>query len=111
MSMSASLELRVPFLDHELVEYALQLPEAEMRRGPGPKGLLVAACKDLLPESVQDREKMGFCLPLERWMLSSLPPSIQEGLEQVRRHTPIRQSAVDRVEAGFRAHRLHSTRL
>ena len=52
MSMAVSLELRVPFLDHELVEYSLGLPAAEKRRYRGTKGLLVEACRDLLPPSV-----------------------------------------------------------
>ena len=52
MSMAVSLELRVPFLDHELVEYILGLPAAAKKRYPGTKGLLVEACRDLLPPSV-----------------------------------------------------------
>ncbi len=49
MSMAVSLEMRVPFLDHELVEYVLGLPAAVKKRYRGVKGLLVEACRDLLP--------------------------------------------------------------
>ncbi|MGH8164003.1 MAG: asparagine synthase (glutamine-hydrolyzing), partial [Rhodanobacteraceae bacterium] len=68
MSMAVSLELRVPFLDHELVEYSLGLPAAEKRRYPGVKGLLVEACRDLLPPAVYQRPKRGFALPMQKWM-------------------------------------------
>src|SRR5260221_92332 len=64
MSMAASLELRVPFLDHELVEFVLSLSARQKRNGKKRvKGLLVEACLDLLPSAVYDRPKMGFTLP------------------------------------------------
>ncbi len=72
MSMAVSLELRVPFLDHELVEYSLGLPAAEKRRYRGTKGLLVEACRDLLPPSVYERPKRGFTLPMQQWMAGPL---------------------------------------
>jgi asparagine synthase (glutamine-hydrolysing) len=59
MSMAVSLELRVPFLDHELVEYSLGLPAAEKKRYGGTKGLLIEACRDLLPPAVYERRKAG----------------------------------------------------
>ena len=49
MSMAVSLELRVPFLDHRLVEYSLGLPAREKTRSGRPKGLLIEATRDLLP--------------------------------------------------------------
>ena len=72
MSMAVSLELRVPFLDHELVEYVLGLPAAEKKRPGGAKMLLVEACRDLLPVSVYDRPKRGFTLPMKEWMSGPL---------------------------------------
>ena len=71
MSMAVSLELRMPFLDHELVEYSLGLPAAEKRRYGGTKGLLVEACRDLLPPAVYERPKVGFALPMRKWMRGS----------------------------------------
>ncbi len=82
MSMAVSLELRVPFLDHELVEYVLGLPEAAKKRYPGPKGLLVEACRDLLPPSVYRRPKAGFVLPMKVWMLGPLASFVEEGLRE-----------------------------
>src|SRR4029077_12902919 len=57
MSMAVSLAMRVPFLDHQLVEYVLGLPAAVKKSYRGVKGLLVEACRDLLPVSVYDRPK------------------------------------------------------
>ena len=83
MSMAVSLELRVPFLDHELVEYSLGLPATEKRRYRGTKGLLVEACRDLLPPAVYERPKRGFALPMEKWMAGPLAPFVEEGLREV----------------------------
>jgi asparagine synthase (glutamine-hydrolysing) len=71
MSMAHALEVRVPFLDHELVEYVLGLPDI-MKTGQGPKPLLVKAMGDLLPRQIIDRPKMGFTLPWEFWMKGEL---------------------------------------
>jgi len=111
MSMAASLELRVPFLDHELVEYVLQLPEAEMRRWPRTEGLLLAACAPLLPENVYNRRKMGFCLPMDAWTRGPLRSVVEEGLAQVTALTPISQEVVKNMRALFDTGALHWTRL
>jgi asparagine synthase (glutamine-hydrolysing) len=111
MSMACSIELRIPFLDHELVEYVLQLPEAEMRRWPGSKGLLIAACKDLLPEGVYNRRKMGFSLPMDHWMRGPLRSLVEESLSDVTELTPIRPAVVRKMRAQFNAGGLHWTRL
>ena len=93
MSMAVSLELRVPFLDHELVEYVLGLPEAAKKRYPGPKGLLVEACRDLLPPSVYRRPKAGFVLPMKVWMLGPLASFVEEGLAR-NGFTPLASSSL-----------------
>jgi len=67
MSMAASLEVRVPFLDHRLVEFALKLPgEKHWKHGKG-KNLLRKAVADLLPEEIFMHKKQGFSIPLHRW--------------------------------------------
>ena len=60
MSMAHALELRVPFLDHELVEYVLGIPDI-IKKPVTPKELLVEAFKDKLPSEVYDRKKNGIC--------------------------------------------------
>ena len=67
MSMAASIESRVPFLDHVLVEYAARLPDACKISGLTTKRVLRLATKGLLPESIRTRPKMGFPVPFAEW--------------------------------------------
>lgn len=68
MSMSHSLELRPVLLDHELVKTMFALPSAHKLKGNVNKQLLVDAVRDLLPEAVYKRKKMGFEFPVGFWM-------------------------------------------
>ena len=72
MSMRHSLEVRVPFLDHPLVEFALSLSDSAKRHAERPKALLVAALADLLPEEVVSQNKRTFTLPWEAWLRGPL---------------------------------------
>ena len=67
MSMAASIESRVPFLDHTLVEFAARLPDAWKLRGWTTKRVLREAMVGLLPESILKRPKMGFPVPFAQW--------------------------------------------
>jgi asparagine synthase (glutamine-hydrolysing) len=111
MSMAVSLELRVPFLDHELVEYVLGLPETAKKRYPGPKGLLVEACRDLLPSSVYRRPKAGFVLPMKVWMLGPLASFVEEGLRETVSRLLLPQAWVNAISGAFQRGRLHWTRV
>lgn len=71
MSMAHALEVRVPFLDHRLVEFALLLSD-KMKFPHTPKALLVESLEDLLPEEIVHRPKMGFTFPWESWMKGEL---------------------------------------
>jgi asparagine synthase (glutamine-hydrolysing) len=68
MSMAASIESRVPFLDHEFVEYAAGIPGRHKLHGWQTKAVLRAAVKDLLPREILSRSKMGFPVPIGRWL-------------------------------------------
>ena len=68
MSMSASIESRVPFLDHELVEFAARLPERMKLSGFRTKRVLRAAMHGLVPASIVTRPKMGFPVPFSGWV-------------------------------------------
>jgi asparagine synthase (glutamine-hydrolysing) len=67
MSMAASIESRVPFLDHKLVEFVATMPPEWKLSGFTTKRVLREAAKDLLPESILRRPKMGFPVPFGIW--------------------------------------------
>src|SRR5205085_11919565 len=67
MSMATSIESRVPFLDHKLVEYASSLPDGWKLNGWTTKRVLRESMKGLLPESILNRPKMGFPVPFSGW--------------------------------------------
>ena len=67
MSMAASIESRVPFLDHPLAEFAARMPERMKLRGMTTKWVLRQAMKDRLPEEILSRKKMGFPVPVGSW--------------------------------------------
>jgi len=77
-SMANSLEVRAPFLDRELVEYALRLPtRLKIRAGRG-KWLLRRAFADVLPSETAARGKQGFGLPIGAWLRTSLRPLLDD---------------------------------
>ena len=68
MSMAASIESRVPFLDHHLVEFAHSLPQRLKLRGVTTKVVLREAMKGILPAEILSRKKMGFPVPMGAWL-------------------------------------------
>jgi asparagine synthase (glutamine-hydrolysing) len=68
MSMAASIESRVPFLDHALVEFTARIPPKYSTKGMAGKCILKSAVADLLPEAIMSRKKMGFPTPWEFWL-------------------------------------------
>jgi asparagine synthase (glutamine-hydrolysing) len=107
MSMAASIESRVPFLDHVLVEFAANIPAKFQLRGLAGKNILKKAVEDLLPHSIIYRQKLGFPTPWSGWLagaqldvVESLllePRSMDRGL--------FKRAAVERL---FREHRARS---
>jgi len=67
MSMAASIESRVPFLDHKLVEYAARMPRRMKLRGGDTKWILRETMKGVLPTEILERPKMGFPVPVGNW--------------------------------------------
>jgi asparagine synthase (glutamine-hydrolysing) len=82
MSMANGLEVRVPFLDHELVELLLGIDD-RFKRPVTPKKLLVDSFSGLLPEAIYNRPKMGFVLPYEKWMKEDLREFCQQRLTEL----------------------------
>jgi asparagine synthase (glutamine-hydrolysing) len=78
MSMAASLESRVPFLDHTLVEFTARLPERMKLRRLTTKYVLRRSMKGVLPEPILTRRKMGFPVPVGAWFRGAYRPVIDE---------------------------------
>jgi asparagine synthase (glutamine-hydrolysing) len=72
MSMAHSLEVRVPLLDHELVDYVMSVRDVHKQPNGTPKRLLVESLGELLPQQVVHRPKQGFTLPFDPWMRGPL---------------------------------------
>jgi asparagine synthase (glutamine-hydrolysing) len=80
MTMATGVELRVPFLDHRLVEFAATLPDSSKLCGKTGKTLLRRAMRGLLPEVIIDRPKKGFPVPLASWLRGPLRQFTQDQL-------------------------------
>ena len=78
MSMAASIESRVPFLDHKLVEFTSRLPERLKLRGWTTKYILRRSMKGVLPEAILKRSKMGFPVPVGSWFRGPFRSVIDE---------------------------------
>jgi asparagine synthase (glutamine-hydrolysing) len=114
MSMAASVESRVPFLDHGIVEFSARIPARFSLKGMAGKQILKEALEGLLPKSILYRKKMGFPTPWSQWLreagwkhVSELilsPRSFERGLFQ--------RKAVERLLGEHRAgHVDHSNRI
>jgi asparagine synthase (glutamine-hydrolysing) len=79
-SMAASLEVRAPFLDPDLVEFLLSVPTRFKRRNGTGKLLLRQLMRGRVPDEVIDRPKVGFGVPLDAWLRGSLAPLLREML-------------------------------
>ncbi len=108
MSMAHSLEVRVPFLDHPLVEFAARLPGRVRVDGHPPKWLLTRALGDRLPAGV-GRVKRGFTFPIGEWMAGPLRRQVDETLGDGA--GLFRPEAVARLRARVDAGHSHWSRL
>jgi asparagine synthase (glutamine-hydrolysing) len=114
MSMAASIESRVPFLDHEFVEFSTRVPESLKLRGGEGKYLVKKAIEGLVPQEIIYRPKMGFPTPIRNWLMDSRANGLfrllddKEGLVAayvdggelaalIERHRSGREDATDRI--------------
>ena len=79
-SMACALEVRSPFLDHKLVEFAASLPWNFRLHGNDRKHILKATFADLLPSEILNRRKRGFGIPLSRWLRTTWRKQVEETL-------------------------------
>jgi asparagine synthase (glutamine-hydrolysing) len=96
LSMAHSVEVRPPFLDHRLVEFAASLPGSLKIRNGRVKHILKEAVKDLLPADLLGRPKEGFIMPINEWLLGKLKTYVQATLASDRlvRHGLFRPAAI-----------------
>jgi asparagine synthase (glutamine-hydrolysing) len=114
MSMAASIESRVPFLDHTLVEFAAGIPDGVKMVGRTQKYVLKKAVRNLLPRDIVYRKKMGFPTPLRQWLLDARAEPLYAALRSrdgllaayldsreveslIERHRSGREDATDRI--------------
>lgn len=104
MSMAHGLELRVPFLDRELVEACFRIPGRDKLQGGSPKSLLLASLGVELPKEIVNRPKRGFTLPFERWLRGELRPIVEDAVAKTDwDHLSINARAVREVWKRFLA--------
>jgi len=106
MSMAHSVEMRVPYLDHRLVERVLSLPARFKLDRERPKPLLLDALDGRVPRAVWNRPKMGFTFPMARWMRKRAPKLRATSLES----KLLDRRAIERVWDGFCRGRDHWSR-
>ena len=97
-SMANSLEVRVPFLDHRLVEFVGRLPKNAKYKAGVPKSLLVEALSDLLPDEVVGQSKRTFTLPWDVWLRGPLGVRLSQDLSNLT--PPLRQYLNPRAVRG-----------
>jgi len=95
VSMAHSLEVRVPYLDTEIIDFALALPDSsksgdgkkinESYKETGAKRILLDATRDLIPQGLQEQTKSGFAMPMDSWLKGPL----REILEDSTSHTAV----------------------
>jgi asparagine synthase (glutamine-hydrolysing) len=113
MSMAASIESRVPFLDHHLVELAASLPESMKLRGLTTKYILRRAMRDMLPREIMARKKMGFPVPVGQWLRGSFSHILDEYVlgERAGERRIFNREYVTELVARHRAGENHAERL
>jgi len=103
-SMSVGLEVRVPLMDHRIVQFALNLPvEYRMHPSKGMKYLLKQLLRRYLPDELVDRQKWGFPSPLTHWLGGALSNFVEDtlGEERIRAVGLLKHQAVANLRARF----------
>ena len=100
MSMAHSLEIRVPFLDHTVVELATHL-STNLKNPTSAKKFLTETFADLLPHEVVNRKKMGFTLPWSVWMKNELRDFTEEGFNELYKQDVIKEEVLRKAWSKF----------
>ncbi len=113
MSMAASVESRVPFLDHKLVAYTAKLPVRMKIRGGTTKWILREAMKGILPREILERPKMGFPVPLGGWLRNEFSHIVDDYVlsERALARNILEPDFVRELVAAHNAGEEHTTRI
>jgi len=113
MSMAASIESRVPFLDHKLVEFAAGLPVSMKLRGVTTKYILRRATRAVLPAEIISRKKMGFPVPIGNWLRGRFSHVLDEYVlgKRAKQRRVFDSAFVNELVARHRAGEDHAERL
>src|SRR5206468_4635734 len=105
MSMAASIESRVPFVDHVLVEFSARIPAEYSIKGLTGKSILKSAIEDILPHSIVYRQKMGFPTPWAYWLAGPQLDDLERMLVERRtlERGLFKENAIRRLFADHRA--------
>lgn len=104
MSMASSLEVRVPFLDHELVEYVMNVSD-KFKYPAYPKKLLIESVGNILPQEIYNRKKMGFNFPWEHWLRKELREYSTQKIEKLASRPEFNTQNVLRIWQDFLDHK------
>ncbi|MFT4986139.1 MAG: asparagine synthase (glutamine-hydrolyzing) [Flavobacteriales bacterium] len=96
MSMAHALEIRVPFLDHNIVEYVLGIGD-KLKYPSSPKKLLIESLDGLLPDNIVNRPKMGFTFPWAHWMKNDLKDFCATNIETLKQRSYINAASIDKL--------------
>jgi asparagine synthase (glutamine-hydrolysing) len=103
MSMAHSLEVREPFLDHDLVRYVIGIPD-QYKYPVTPKKLLTDSLGALLPAEIVNRPKMGFTLPWTHWLQNELAAWCETRIHSLDQRGVFRHGTVMEIWKSFRKH-------
>lgn len=95
-SMAHSLEVRSPFLDHQLVEFTARIPAKYKWRRGNKKWLLKRAFRDLLPNAILNRPKQGFGVPIDEWFRGELREFARDSFDQLGCRDPFDAAGLQR---------------
>lgn len=97
LSMAHSVEVRPPFLDHKVVEFAVSLPGSMKIKSGRVKHILKEAVRGLIPDDIIDRSKEGFLMPINHWILNNLKDYVYDmlGPSNLSRHGLLKAEAIE----------------
>ena len=100
MSMAHSLEIRVPFLDHNVVELATHLSN-NLKQPTSPKKFLTETFAHILPDEIVNRKKMGFTLPWSVWMKNELKEFTESGFQELYNQAVVNEKVLKNAWSKF----------